>query len=326
LKNKIEVDIMNIPSIPLRALLQAQEQYSTANSLPEVLGDGYLYKHSPIFARVRDVAVDRGYRFVESESHLWHDYQAMPLLSLKAILSEKSVPYFDNVSVLRKLYQQKPHIELPIRLVYEVVKRNFLFHETCHCVAFSVIETQSRILDQFSSDNERFVVSAFLQEAFANSMERMSSVIAPSKTYAFFMNMNNYMNYEPGKQQFWECALDKLGLERLFILTFLTYLELNLQGRGKTFAKDNILNIAGVSSQDSDVAPVVDQLLDKELHLSEVFREETTRGYFRLYGCEAELCSIRDANLLSNTGITDDLLALLEHLGSIIGTHELAAA
>jgi hypothetical protein len=317
---------MNIPSIPLRALLQAQEQYSAANSLSGVLGDGYLYQHSPIFARVRDAAVNRGYRFVESESHLWHDYQAMPLLSLKAILSEKSIPYFDNVSVLRKLYQQKPLIELPIRLVYEVVKRNFVFHETCHCVAYSVIETQSRILNRFNSENERFVVNAFLQEAFANSMERLSSAIAPSKTYAFFMNMNSYMKYEPGKQPFWVSILDKLGFERLFILAFLTYLELNLQARGKTFAKENILNIGGVSSQGSDVALLVDQLLDKEIQLSEVFREETTRGYFRLYGCEAELCSIRDANLLSNPAIADDLLALLEHLGSIIGTQELAAA
>jgi hypothetical protein len=317
---------MNILSIPLRALLQAQEQYSAANSLPRVLGDAYLYKHSPIFARVRDAALDRGYRFVESESHLWHDYQAMPLLSLKAILTEKSLPYFDNVSVLRKLYQQKPHIELPVRLVYEVVKRNFIFHETCHCVAFSVIETQSHILNNFSSENERFVVSAFLQEAFANTMERLSSVIAPSKTYAFFMNMNNYMKYEPGKQQFWESALDKLGFERLFVLTFLTYLEQNLQARGKAFIKDNILDITEVSSEDSVVTPLVDQLLDKEIHLSEVFREETTRGYFRLYGCEAELCSIRDANLLSNTAIADDLRELLKYLGSIIGTHELAAA
>jgi hypothetical protein len=316
---------MNIPSIPLFALLQTQEQCSAANSLPGVLGDGYLYQHSPIFARVRDAAVNRGYRFVESESHLWHDYQAMPLLSLKVILSEKSIPYFDNVAVLRKLYQQKPHIELPVRLVYEVVKRNFVFHETCHCVAFSVVETQSRILDRFGSDNERFVVNAFLQEAFANSMERLSSAIAPTKTYAFFMNMNCYMKYEPGKQQFWESALEKLGFERLFILTFLTYLELNLQGRGKAFAKENILNIAGISSRDSDVASLVDQLLDKEIHLSEVFREETTRGYFRLYGCEAELCSIRDANLLSNTAIADDLLELLEHLSSIIGAQELAA-
>lgn len=317
---------MSILSIPLRALLRAHDQYSAPNSLADALGDAYLYEHSPIFARVRDAAIERGYRFVECDSHLWHDYQAMPLLSLQKILSEKSIPYFDNVSVLRQLYQQKPDIELPTRLLYEVLKRNYVFHETCHCVAYAVIESQSRVLDHFHSENERFVASAFLQEAFANSMERLSTAIAHSKTYAFFMNMNNYMPHESAKEEFWRSALSSFGFPRLFALTFLSFLALNLQGRDKAFPKEQVVDLAGFSSATEGEAQLLNRLLDKEIHLSDVFREETTRGYFRLYGCEAELCSIRDANLLEDANLRPDLSRLVDELGTIIGAREAAAA
>ena len=317
---------MNIPSIPLTALLRAHDQYAASGSLPKVLGDGYLYSKSPIFERVRDAALSRGYRFVESESDLWHDYQAMPLLSLATILSDKNIPYFDNVTVLRKLHKQKPEIELPARLLYEVLRRNYVFHESCHCVAYSIVERETSILDQFHSKKERFVVSAFLQEAFANSMERLATAIAASKTYAFFMNMNNYMRHEPEKQEFWQQALSTFSFTRLFALAFLAFFALNIQARGGASAKQQILAIAGFGSCSPDESLLLDRLLDHEIRLSEVFREETTRGFFRLYDCEPELCSIRESNLLDDDGIATHLLALVDKLSLVIGAREASAA
>lgn len=304
--------------MPLKALLVAHDRYNAASSLTDVLGDGYLYAHSPLFAKVRDAALGQNFTFVEQESDVWHDYLVMPLLSLKTILLRKSIPYFDNMSVLRRLYQQRPDLELPSRMVYEVLKKNYVFHETCHCVGHSVVESQDNVLDDCRSEKERFVLDALLQEAFANCTERLANVVPGSKTYAFFMNMNSYMNYRQEKHEFWESILAGLGFRRLFAIVFLCFLNLNLQAPGTEIPAERLLEIAWAGPPPNIQDELLKQLIVKEINLSSVFLEETTRGYFRLYDCEPELNLIREAQLIHNDNFAGKLTRLLDELINLV--------
>lgn len=304
--------------MPLKVLLAAHDKYNATNSLPDVLGDGYLYDHSPLFARVRDAALSQNFTFVEQESDIWHDYLVMPLLSLKTILLRRSIPYVDNMSVLRRLYKQRPDLELPTRMVYEVLKKNYVFHETCHCVGHCAVESQDNILDDCRSEKERFVLDAFLQEAFANCTERLANVVPGSKTYAFFMNMNSYMNYRQEKHEFWESILAGLGFRRLFAISFLCFLNLNLQVPGTAIPSARLLEIAWAGAPPDLQDDLLKRLMDKEINLSTVFLEETTRGYFRLYDCEPELNRIRDARLIHNDNFAAKLSRLLDELLNVV--------
>jgi len=120
--------------------------------------------------------------------------------------------------------------------------------------------------------------------------------------------------------------LSTFSFTRLFALAFLAFFALNIQARGGASAKQQILAIAGFGSCSPDESLLLDRLLDHEIRLSEVFREETTRGFFRLYDCEPELCSIRESNLLDDDGIATHLLALVDKLSLVIGAREASAA
>lgn len=324
---------MSMVVMPLKALIRNQDKYTHSSSLPGVLGDGYLYEHSSLFATIRNAALKNGYRFVEQESELWHDYVVMPLLSLKSILVQKSIPYVDNVSVLKKLLKQQPEVELPSRLVYDVVRRNYVFHETCHCIAHELINSDDTVLRHARTEKERFVLEAFLQEAFANTVERLANATPPSKTFAFFMNLNNYMFYRSDKHELWQSAIQGLEPERLFQLVFLCFLNQNLQAAETSVSAQSLIDILWSGDKPpAEHQPLLDTLIEKELVLSPVFREETTRGYFRLYGCDSELTSIRKAELLRNAGFIEDLRMLQSRLyaftkgpGNLIVEHREAA-
>ena len=304
-------------SLPIRVLLHTHDKYAPPGALTEVLGDGYLYSYSPLFARIRDAALNWGYRFVEKESGLWHDYLAMPLLSLQTILKSRSIPYFNNMSVLRDLLERQPGIELPARFVYEALIGNHVLHETCHCVAHHVLHARTGVLARFDSENERFVIGAMLEEAFANAVERLASVFPPTKTYAFFSNMNSYMRYMPAKRGLWESALESFGFERLFALAFLSYLNLNLVEPGKPVQIERLIEIVWQGSPPGFHRESLEKLINVELNLSEVFRGETTHAYFRLYGCHPELHSLREANLMENDGFVDAVSKQMDELRAV---------
>jgi hypothetical protein len=289
---------MNV--LPLRTLLATHDRFSAPHALPRALGDGFLYAFTPPFAAARDLALEYGYEYVEQESELWHDYQAIPLLSLRTILERKAIPYFDNVSVLRRLSESRPDLRLPGRLIYESLKRNHVFHETCHCIAHERLREHPEVFQFLRSADERFVMDSIMQEASANAAERVLSMLPPSPSYAFFWNLNTYMPYAQKHREFCETLARELSQAQTFELAFFRYLGLNLQ-----VPKEELRDVIAAAAPRQIGPETLDQMLNKEFTLSETFVNETTRAYFVLYGAEAALDAVRTAKLTSNDAFVD---------------------
>lgn len=137
---------MTMNSVPLELLLRIDNHFPSANALACVLGDRYLYAGSEIFARIRNTVLKDGYSFVERESPLWHDYLAFPLLSLHDIIGQKAIPYFENVSVIRRTVDRQNSIEFPLRFLLSTLKKNYVLHESSHCVAYRLLQEDGTVL------------------------------------------------------------------------------------------------------------------------------------------------------------------------------------
>ena len=124
-------------AVPLAWLVEL-DNIPAPNALENAFGDRYLYRHCPVFASVRDRALDLGYRFSAEDTPLWRDYQSLALLALHRMLAEKTIPYFDTASALRRFLDASPAMRLSPAFIAGNLKRNHVFHESAHCVAHSI--------------------------------------------------------------------------------------------------------------------------------------------------------------------------------------------
>jgi|SRR5579862_5778534 len=90
------------------AMLTGLDNFPALNALANPFGDSYLYRHNPIYTRIRHAAFSFGYRFSAEDTPLWRDYQSLSLLSLHQILSAKIIPYFDTATSFRRLAVSYP--------------------------------------------------------------------------------------------------------------------------------------------------------------------------------------------------------------------------
>ena len=86
-------------------LLELHRQSNPAQSLVLNFGDGFLLHNNSIYRNVRTRATALGFNYTKDVSP---EYLALPLSQLAKILQEKSIPYFDNVSVLNEVKQKIP--------------------------------------------------------------------------------------------------------------------------------------------------------------------------------------------------------------------------
>src|SRR5215471_3946621 len=110
--NKREIDEAVI-MIDIAKLIALHDGQPRTNALPHSLGDGYLYSHNQVFARVRDVVQAKGFIFSRRHTNLWREYNVIPLLCLQSILDGRVLPYCDNVSPLRSVASRSASLGLP---------------------------------------------------------------------------------------------------------------------------------------------------------------------------------------------------------------------
>ena len=118
-------------NLKILRLLELHSQNLDENALIQNLGDAYLLKHNSIFRNVRLGALTAGYSYCSEPSD---DFQAFPFSQLESILQKKSIPFFKNVGVLEKL-TCKLKDQFFWDDVSDSLKRNYVFHESCHAVA-----------------------------------------------------------------------------------------------------------------------------------------------------------------------------------------------
>jgi hypothetical protein len=303
-------------SVQVADLLAVDERYESENSIPLVLGDRYLYAVNKVFTNIRNEVIARGYRFSNADSRLLRDYQTMPLLMLQEIIERKIIPYVDNVSILQTIIKRTPGLKLPARFIANTLHRNYLFHESCHCVAYYILQENKDFLDELCrSEKERFVMISILTESFANTVERLSSSAPCPNSHVFFFNLNSYMNYDLNSRQVLQDALEKHGIQRLFRLAFLGYMHSNLRkAKADPATVDRMLTLAWAGSPISEEErKPMDELVNNGYAIHSGFREETAPAYFRLYDCEAEFIEAGQSDFL-NHPMTNELMRLISAL------------
>jgi hypothetical protein len=262
--------------IPL-AWLAKLDEIPAPNGLADALGDRYLYCHNPVFASIRNAAVRFGYRFSPEDTPLWRDYQSLSLMSLDRILAEKVIPYVDTGRTFQRLVDLHPHARLPPNMLHNSVKRNFVFHESAHCIAHTIMECAA-------AGFRSFVLESVLAEAFANTVELLGSAFhhLPLSDMVFYA-LNSYHSVQQERSDALTGALTSMDARLRFTVLFFSYFEVNLATEpppDSTFQR-----IAEAAECNPVQARPLSQMA---FHLNSGFRESTTPAYFELLGYSSD--------------------------------------
>jgi hypothetical protein len=284
--------------VKIKSLVELDAQ-SSDSTLPDAVGDRFLYGRNAMFARIRDLAIHFGYRFSCDDIPLWRDYQGLPLLTLSRILDGKIIPYFDNGNVLMRLMESDPDVALPPQFIVSNVKHNHAFHESAHCVAHTIIGHNIDLLaPACRSDRERFVLEAILDESFANSVETLGAAEDASVSHAVFYALNSYMSTNLKRKKLLERSREVLGPVTTFLLVYLSYVESNFateNANDATYAR--VRKTLGAFDVEESL---LKEMLDIGFGLSQGFREKTTPVYFRLLGYEQEYLLMAQSSYLED--------------------------
>lgn len=276
-------------------LLEQHSKFKSVNSLELNLGDAYLYQNNSIYKNIRDAALKQGYRFSHEQNDL---YLALPLSQLNNILKTKCIPYLNNVSSLKQLEQEVPGVA-NWHDVADNLKKNFLFHESCHAVARS----QSHNLN---------LITVLMEESFANTCELLAVVDAEDATHKIFYEWNSYTALFEQKTNL-KRAMQELGAQSFAKLIFYGYLHSNFLF--ESFDESQLSQVIDLVLQRKPSASemkTIKALTRICFSLDERFKNITTDFYMRYNGIKAAKTDFRNFNYFNKieSQYADNLMAL----------------
>ena len=283
--------------VPL-AWLAKLDDSSSGDALPDALGDSYLCAHNPVFAKIRRSAIGFGFRYSCEDTQAWRDYQSFGLVALQQIVSGRIIPYHDTGSAFRRLLERTPKVALSPRFILNGCKKNYVLHESAHCIASSVLrllEPQLRAIEP--GEGERFVLEAIFAEAFACTVETLGSLVKSMPlTDSLFYSLNSYVIPVPARTRTLEDAAAKTGEYTRFALLFLASFEANLTAAEPDQATmDRICSVAECGDELSGESRAIAGIA---FRLSSSFRELTTPEYFNLLGYGAQFGALTQSRWL----------------------------
>ena len=312
----------------VKALIELHKEYSDVpNNLKESCGDGYLCHHNDIYRTIREVALDYGTKYRVGGTVQWHDYMVFPLVNFYEILMKKEVPYIDNFNVLRRLVKKYPDITLPEKFIRDSFKRNYVLHESSHCISHAFFSERAEVEADwqscdFESSKTQRLVEGLLGEALANSVERLSSSVATSSTHIFLHVLNSFATYEPKTHELIQRSKKELGDNQIFKMLFITFFFNNLLGYEHSVSNVNLLidhyaSDCGINEKVSSRALLSETLL-KFCRLNTRFRDETSVVYFTSFGLGDEYKSLTDEFVLNDENISGYLVQSAKKFSDII--------
>jgi hypothetical protein len=287
-------------------LLELDRAHKTANSLPYSFGDSFLLAHNKFYKKIREGALQTGFQYsLEYNSN----YSALGLSQLEEILSRRCIPYADNVSVLNEI-EKKIQGTTTWDEVSDNLKRNFVFHESCHVVARAKAKTY------FASERDATcrVINLLLEESFANSIELLGIVEASDSAHRIFYEHNSYSFVYDSKTHLQNLISD-IGLDSALSFLIFCYLHSN-------FRYDNIneqdfrailKNLSIEFNKDSKIIKNLKGVSRIAFQLNPRFIDLTSGFYLRLNGLK-----MPDSNfkLMDNLALDSRFLNYIKDLSS----------
>lgn len=271
--------------VPMK-LAQLLEKDQSSNK-PEVLqknfGDAYLIQHNRIFAKIRKATLTSGFQYSLEKNEA---YYALPLTQLEAVLESKTIPYIDNRSVLQKLESHHPSVIFWDDIM-DGLKKNHVFHESCHAVARQVIQRHSTGL---VNSNENTILKMLLEESFSNTCELLAVTDVTDNSHRIFFEWNSYVCMFEDRTNL-KKAQESMGEALVFRFMLFSYLHSNFLCEGmsdKTF--QSILKLIPEAQKLSEQhAKILRSFAKIAFKLNPRFREVTTGFHLRLQGFKAPL-------------------------------------
>jgi hypothetical protein len=290
--------------IRIKQLLEIDAHHHSDEALNDSIGDQFLCACNPIFARIRRKALCAGYSYSQANTELSLDYQTGPLFCLDRILKHRVIPYFANAALFRGIAERSPDYRCAPKLLLEIIRRNHVLHESCHCLADHSLQSLPM---SSSGDKQAFVMRALLSEAFANAIEMLAWAYAESPTHALFLNFNSYVDFNSKKKDLIVSFMREMGDTAILKLAIVSYLCANLSA--VPLSAGDAAEISAYMSEPSLNPEALSRLVLEVFTLNRDFVDLTSPAFFRLLECEAEFIDIKSR--YENAGSLQ-LMGLLE--------------
>ena len=277
----------------LSHLLEKNQNLPHELGLKNNFGDHFLCHQNRIYASVRHAVLQAGFRFSHEQNVF---YEALPLSQLEWILKNKQIPFCDNLSVLNDL-ETKAKNRILWDDICDHLKKNHLFHESCHGVARSIIASRPDLKEFGSGANvhQMGLFKIFLEESFANTCELMAVMDAADATHRIFFEWNSYICMFNERSHLLKAVAD-FGKSQIFQLMLLSYLCSNFQGdRFEEKEFQRVLDFVGFDSKlDTQQKKILRSLTKIAFELNPRFREVTTRFYLKTHGITTPMAELID--------------------------------
>lgn len=296
----------------LQALLDLHDKNN--DCLKDNLGDGFLLQNNRIYSSIRKAATECGFQF---SSQANHKYQALPLSQLESILESKIIPYYDNVSVLREVRQKSNLIAWDD--IKHNLKRNHLFHESCHAVARGLSDKILHKEKLGACSDQTKILHLLLEESFANTCELLAVIDCEDSAHKIFFELNSYTTLFNERSNLKKAIADFNGLEfKKFI--YLTYLHANFfyNNFDDQMFKTVITFCFGSKKLDNAQLKTLRALSRLPFSLDVNFRTVTTGFYLKLQGLNNSEKQIYSLDLIKTLNGDSKYNRYIESLLSII--------
>jgi len=210
----------NSDVVPIGMMLQLDDMGNDdLIGVSECFGDRYLCRSNVVFRKLRHLFFSLQFRYSTSNGELGKDYAVLPLFMLTELLREGIVPVLSNVGVLQRLVSRQPEIQIPTRVFLDTFQKNYLLHESAHCVAYSILSKRVTI----TADLE--VILHIVCEAYANAIERIAASLADSPEHRVMFASNSYV--DPKDYRYIRDCIDGVGIQQVLFFALCIFLRLN---------------------------------------------------------------------------------------------------
>lgn len=172
----------------LAELIELQRRSHGPRRVRDSVGDGYLYLENPVFRRVRDAALSRGFRFTAQEPGA---YFGFPLIALDTLLETKKIPYRKNFPALVALERSRPGFFTLSDLRQNRPVPNYLLHESAHAIAFVELFGSTRRAHAKMSDPDA-LLHVMLGESFAMAAEYLAACHVSGSLGGWLFSVSSY--------------------------------------------------------------------------------------------------------------------------------------
>lgn len=272
-KARLKLAPLDPKGIPIGEILVVHQQFQPKYSIADNIGDGFLLKNNPIYRKIRENFLARGFSFTPSGLH----YYTFPLMSLDVIYAQKSVPFRNNVFWLKEL-EKIPNFTLTELKKCEL-RFNYLLHECAHFIAHKELFGDQE-MNQLPVTKDS-LLRILIGESYANSVETMAAIYAEGEIEHYFLDANCHYRLDAKEVRAIKKLVSEHGSQKTFLLILASFLQANY-----LVHKPNASEIRSMAKF-SGIKKIPKTPIG--FGLSEIFRTNTTQLHLMKLGFPADL-------------------------------------